>query len=84
MQDCATRGKPHAVLYMLCVSVPSAYSGERLRSRISLASELRDGTRDSVLAQSRSTLPVILWRSRPTRVALFSSFFDYFMVKIPR
>ena len=40
----------HAVLHMLRISVPSAYSGERLRSRISLASELRDGTRDSVLA----------------------------------
>ena len=50
VQDCATRENPHTVLYMLRVSVPSAYSGERLRSRISLASELLDGTRDSVLA----------------------------------
>ena len=47
---------------MLRVSVPSAYSGERLRSRISLASELRDGTRDSVLALNHmqsSTLAVL-------------------------
>ena len=62
----ATRGKLYAVFHMLCVSGPSAYSGERLRSRISLASELRDGTRASVLAQSRSTLSVVLRRRRPT------------------
>ena len=46
----ATRGKIHTVLHMLRISVPSAYSGERLRSSISLASELRDGKRDCVLA----------------------------------
>ena len=46
----ATRGKSHAVLYMLCVSIPSAYSGSGMRSITLLASELRDGTRDSVLA----------------------------------
>ena len=33
------------------------------------SAELCDGTRDSVLAQSRSTLPVVLRRSRPTQTS---------------
>ena len=74
----------HAVLHMLRISVPSAYSGERLRSRISLAFELRDGTRDSVLAQSRSTLPVVLWRShthmQSCGAAALFEYFEYFVV----
>ena len=45
------------------LSVPSAYSGSGMRSITLLASELRDGTRDSVLAL-KPTLAV-LRRSRP-------------------
>ena len=45
------------------LSVPSAYSGSGMRSITLLASELRDGTRDSVLAL-KNTL-AFLRRSRP-------------------
>ena len=67
----------HAVLHMLRISVPSAYSGERLRSRISLASELRDGTRDSVLALKNTCSP-LRWQSCGA-AALFE-YFAYFVV----
>ena len=69
-----------AVLHMLCVSVPSAYSGERLRSRISLASELRDGTRPCVLALK---IHAVLLTCSPARSALFE-YFEYFPARCAR
>ena len=49
VQDCATRGKLHAVFHMLRISVPSACLGKNLRSKVFHCAKLRDGTRDSVL-----------------------------------
>ena len=65
----ATRGKPHAVFHMLCVSVPSAYSGSGMRSITLLASELRDGTRDSVFP---APLARAHWLALKTTLAVHS------------
>ena len=57
VQDCATRGKLHAVFHMLRISVPSACLGKNLRSKVFHCAKLRDGTRDSVLALKNTRSP---------------------------
>ena len=76
VQDCATRGKLHAVFHMLRISVPSACLGKNLRSKVFHCAKLRDGTRDSVLAliHMQSFTLAVLRRS-----ALFE-YFAYFVV----
>ena len=74
----ATCGKLHAVLYMLCrcISVPSACLGKNLRSKVFHCAELRDGTRDSVLALKIHT---VLHMQSCGVTALFE-YFEYFVV----
>ena len=51
----------HVILhesYMLRISVPSAYSGKNLRSKVFHCAKLRDGTRDSALALKNTCSPL--------------------------
>ena len=82
----------HAGLHMLRVSVPSAYSEDMrpstkcweksLRSKVFHCAELRDGTRDSVLALKPHAVPHAVLRRSRSFIIHHSSFIIFLKILI--